>query len=101
MRTTDLLDREVDFARFGPVRRDALAGADEPGGPSLLALWEMPQLSADAKPVRRGRTDPFVARTARLPAATWKRIERAAREQHIDVDRALQAAVREWLRRAG
>jgi len=36
----------IDFARFGPMRRNAFAGADEPGGPSLLALWEMPQLAS-------------------------------------------------------
>jgi hypothetical protein len=28
------------------VRRNAFAGA-EPGGPSLLALWEMPELATD------------------------------------------------------
>lgn len=41
-RTTDPLDKLVDFDRFGPVRRNAFAGADERGGPSLLALWKCP-----------------------------------------------------------
>ena len=35
-RTTDVLDR-----------RNAFAGAGRRGGPSLLALWEMPELSPD------------------------------------------------------
>lgn len=45
---TDPLDGPIDFDRFGPVRRNAFAGAGEPGGPSLAALWEMPQLAGDA-----------------------------------------------------
>src|SRR5262245_55803001 len=53
-RTTDPLDSEVDFDRFGPPRRNAFAGANERGGPSLLALWEMPELGTDAVPLRRG-----------------------------------------------
>jgi hypothetical protein len=53
-RTTDVLDGKVDFTRFGPVRRHAFAGADQRGGPSLLALWEMPELSSDAVLLRRG-----------------------------------------------
>ena len=53
-RTADLLDAEVDFERFGPMRRNAFAGAGERGGPSLLALWEMPELGMDAVLVRRG-----------------------------------------------
>jgi hypothetical protein len=38
------LDGPVDVTPFGPARRNAFAGAGEPGGPSLLALWEMPLL---------------------------------------------------------
>ena len=38
-RTIDVLDRPVDFMRFGRVRRNAFAGAGEHGGPSLLSLW--------------------------------------------------------------
>jgi hypothetical protein len=53
-KVTDPLDQEVDFARFGPVRRNAFAGADERGGPSLLALWEMPEIAPDAALLRRG-----------------------------------------------
>jgi serine/threonine protein kinase len=33
-RTIDPLDGPVDFSRFGSVRRNAFAGAGEPGGPS-------------------------------------------------------------------
>ena len=53
-RTTDPLESAIDFSRFGPVRRNAFAGADEPDGPSLLALWEMPELTAEAVLLRRG-----------------------------------------------
>lgn len=56
MKTTDALDRDVDFGRFGPVRRNAFAaaGAGQRGGPSLLALWEMSELASDAVLLRRG-----------------------------------------------
>jgi len=53
-KTTDPLDSEVDFERFGPVRRNAFAGAGERGGPSLLALGEMPELAGGAVLLRRG-----------------------------------------------
>ena len=81
-RTTDPLDRPVDFTRFGPVRRNAFAGAGEPGGPSLLALWEMPQLATGAVALRRGRPAKGPSRTStvrsvRLPDALWKELERA------------------------
>jgi len=52
--TWDPLDGELDFERFGPVRRDAFAGAGERGGPSLLALWEMPEIKPGALLLRRG-----------------------------------------------
>jgi hypothetical protein len=52
-RTTDVLDREVDFERFGPARRNAFAGAGERGGPSLLALARrLPIVSGPAAPAR-------------------------------------------------
>jgi len=54
-KVVDPLDGEVDFERFGPVRRDAFSGAGEPAGPALISLWEMPQLSAKAVLSRRGR----------------------------------------------
>lgn len=50
---TSPLDGPIDFARFGPARRNAFAGTGEPGGPWLAALWEMPQLAPDA-PKGRG-----------------------------------------------
>jgi hypothetical protein len=60
-KTTDVLDDEVAFTRFGPAlalagvaRRHALAGAAEQEGPSLLALWEMPELAPSAVLLRRG-----------------------------------------------
>ena len=62
MRTIDPLDGPVDFSRFGPIRRNAFAGADEQGGPSLLAFWEMPQLATDAVHLPAGGAPPSVAR---------------------------------------
>jgi hypothetical protein len=72
-RATDPLDGPVDFSRFGIVRRNAFAGADEPRGPSRLALWEMPQLATDAVLLRRGhpgvgKRRTTVVRSVRLPA---------------------------------
>jgi hypothetical protein len=64
-RTIDVLDTEVDFTRFGPVRRNALSGGNERGGPSLQALWEMPELASATVLVRRGRG---VRRRRRRPA---------------------------------
>src|SRR5262245_31330666 len=82
-KTTDPLDRPVDFARFGPVRRNAFAGAGERGGPSLAALWDMPELATDAVLLRRGRpakgrTRTSTVRSVRLPQTLWKELERTA-----------------------
>ena len=52
--STDPLDGPVDFERFGPVRRRPFAGAGERGGPSLLALWEMPEIAPETVFLRRG-----------------------------------------------
>jgi hypothetical protein len=105
-RTTDVLDQEVDFDRFGPVRRHAFAGSDERGGPSLLALWEMPELGADAVLLRRGhpgkgKTRRTVVRSVRLPAAIWSEVEEKARSKHLNLHQAMRAAHVGWLRRAG
>jgi hypothetical protein len=72
-KTTDLLDRGIDFKRLGPVRRNAFAGADETG-PELLALWEMPQLATGSVLLRRGRPrkgkkQTSTLRSVRLPDA--------------------------------
>ena len=80
-RTTDPLDGPIDFGRFTAVRRNAFAGAGEKGGPSLLALWEMPQLAPDAVMLRRGRPPrgqrrPSIVRSVRLPEALWKYVEK-------------------------
>jgi hypothetical protein len=104
-RTTDPLDGPVDFSRFGPVRRRAFAGAGEPGGPSLLALWEMPQLATDAVLMRRGhpgrgRRRTSVVRSVRLPEDLWKELERKARSKHLNLHQAMRAALLGWLRRA-
>ncbi len=102
---TDPLDGRVDFERFGPVRRNAVAGAGEPGGPSLLALWEMPQLATDAVLLRRGRPAKGVrrtttARSVRLPDALWAELERAAKTRHLNLHQAMRAALLGWIRRA-
>jgi hypothetical protein len=104
-RTTDPLDGPVDFERFGPVRRNAFAGAGEPDGPSLLALWEMPQLAAEAFLLRRGRPArgtrrTTTARSVRLPDALWKELERAAKAKDLNLHQAMRAALLGWIRRA-
>lgn len=104
-RTVDPLDGPVDFSRFGPMRRNAFAGAGEPGGPSLLALWEMPQLPAGAVLLRRGhpgkgKRRTTVVRSVRLPEALWKELERAARAKHLNLHQAMRAALLGWIRRA-
>ena len=105
-KTTDPLDDEVDFERFGPVRRNAFAGADERGGPSLLALWEMPELSPDAVLLRRGhpgknKARKTVVRSVRLPEEIWRDLEKTARKRHLNLHQAMRAALMGWLRRAG
>lgn len=105
-KTTDVLDGEVDFTRFGPVRRNAFAGADEPGGPSYLALWEMPELSPEAVLLRRGRpgkgeSRKTVVRSVRLPEAIWKELESKAKKKHLNVHQAMRAALLGWLRKTG
>lgn len=102
-RTTDPLDGPIDFERFGAVRRRAFAGAGEAGGPSLLALWEMPELPADAVLLRRGRPAkglrrPSTVRSVRLPDALWTRMERAARARRLNLHQAMRAALLEWIR---
>jgi hypothetical protein len=103
---TDPLDSPIDFSRFGPVRRNAFAGAGEPGGPSLLALWEMPELATEAVLLRRGRPAKGLRRTStvrsvRLPEALWKELERTARSKRLNVHQAMRAALLGWIRRAG
>ena len=103
---TDPLDGPVDFSRFGPARRNAFAGAGEPGGPSLLALWEMPQLTTGAVLLRRGRPArgqrrTTIVRSVRLPEALWKELERTARSKQLNLHQAMRAALLGWIRRAG
>jgi hypothetical protein len=105
-KTTDPLDSPVDFSRFGPVRRNAFAGAGEAGGPSLQALWEMPQLATNAVLLRRGRPGKGDRRTStvrsvRLPEALWKEMERTARAKRLNLHQAMRAALLGWIRRAG
>ena len=105
-RTTDPLDSDIDFERFGPVRRNAFAGAGEVDGPSLLALWEMPELSKDAVLLRRGhpgkgKSRKTVVRSVRLPEAIWIEIEDRARAKHLNLHQAMRAALLGWLRRLG
>jgi hypothetical protein len=104
-RTIDPLDGPVDFSRFGPVRRHAFAGANESGGPSLLALWEMPQLATDAVMLRRGhpgkgRKRTTIVRSVRLPETLWKELERTAHARRLNLHQAMRAALLGWIRRA-
>jgi hypothetical protein len=101
-RTTDPLDQEVDFERFGPVRRNAFAGADQRGGPSLLALWEMPEVRPDAVLLRRGHPGKgnaraTLVRSIRLPESVWKELEAKARAKHLNVHQAMRAALLGWI----
>jgi hypothetical protein len=103
-KTTDPLDGPVDFDRFGPVRRRAFAGAGEPGGPALAALWEMPQLATHAVLMRRGRPPKGRSRTStvrsvRLPEALWREIERTARAKRLNLHQAMRAALLGWINR--
>jgi len=96
----------VDFDRFGPVRRNAFAGAGEPGGPSLLALWQMPELGNEAVLLRRGhpgrgKTRTTVVRSVRLPEFLWKELERHARSKRLNLHQAMRAALLGWIQRAG
>lgn len=105
-RTTDVLDGEVDFERFGPVRRNAFAGAGGRGGPSLLALWEMPELPPEAVLLRRGnpgkgQSRKTVVRSVRLPAALWEEFETKARAKRLNPHQAMRTALLGWMRRAG
>jgi uncharacterized DUF497 family protein len=105
-KTTDPLDGPVDFTRFGPMRRNAFAGAGEAGGPSLQALWEMPQLGASAVLLRRGRPRrgskrTTVVRSVRLPEDLWLELERAARSKHLNLHQAMRAALLGWIRHVG
>ncbi len=106
MKTTDPLDAPIDFSRFGPVRRKAFAGADEADGPSLLALWEMPELAPEALLLRRGnpgkgKRRETIVRSIRLPAAIWREVEEKAKGKHLNLHQAMRAALLGWLRRAG
>jgi hypothetical protein len=103
-KTTDPLDQEIDFERFGPVRRNAFAGVGERGGPSLQALWEMPEIRPDAILLRRGhpghgKRRTTVARSVRLPAGVWAEIESKARAKHLNLHQAMRAALLGWARR--
>jgi hypothetical protein len=88
------------------MRRNAFAGAGEAGGPSLLALWEMPQLATGAVLLRRGhpgkgRRRTTVVRSVCLPEALWRELERTARSKHLNLHQAMRAALLGWIRRAG
>ena len=87
------------------MRRNAFAGANETGGPSLLALWEMPQLATDAVLLRRGhpgkgKRRTTVVRSVRLPEELWQKLERTARAKRLNLHQAMRAALLGWLRRA-
>lgn len=105
-KTADPLDGPVDFERFGAMRRNAFAGAGEPGGPSLLALWEMPELANEAILLRRGhpgkgKRRATVVRSVRLPETLWAELERAARSKRMNLHQAMRAALLGWIRKAG
>lgn len=72
----------------------------------MLALWEMPELSADAVLLRRGnpgkgKKRKTVVRSVRLPEAVWKEVEAKAESRHLNLHQAMRAALLGWLRRTG
>jgi hypothetical protein len=87
-----------------PRGETRFAGAGERGGPSLLALWETPQLGPDAVLLRRGhpgkgKSRKTVVRSVRLPAAVWEDVEKKPRSKHLNLHQAMRAALLGWLRR--
>lgn len=83
--------------------RNAFAGAGERGGPSLLALWEMPQLADGAMLLRRGhpgkgKGKATISRSVRLPPAVWREIEKEAKRRHLNLHQAMRAALLGWVR---
>lgn len=105
-RSDDPLAGPVDFARFGPIRRNAFAGSGERGGPSLLALWEMPEIPPGAVMMRRGRPrqgehmETKVC-SVRLPVSLWNEAARKAKAKHLNMHQAMRAALIGWMRKAG
>ena len=102
-KTIEVLDRQVDFKRFGPIRRNAFAGGGEAGWPSLASLWEMPQFTSDAVMLRRGRPNralsrKTVVRSIRLPEPIWRELEALARARHLNLHQAMRAVLLGWLR---
>lgn len=101
---TDILDTGIDFSRFRYTRRNAFAGAGERGGPSLAALWEMPELTEKAVLSRRGHPGKgvkrkTVVRSIRLPSAIWQEVESKGKAKHLNLHQATRAALLGWLRR--
>lgn len=100
---TDPLDGDVDFKRFGPIRRAAFAGAGEPSGPSLASLWEMPQLTNDALMLRRGhpgtgKKRSTVVRSVRFPKLLWNQLEAQAHKKRLNLHQVMRAALLGWLK---
>jgi hypothetical protein len=99
----DPLDRELDFSTLGRVRRNAFAGSGQRGGPSLAALWEMPELESNQIMLRRGRpahsaVRKTVAKSIRLPEAIWKQFEKRAKSKHLGIHQAMRTALLSWLK---
>ena len=100
------LDEELDFSTLGPVPRNAFAGAGQRGGPSLLALWEMPEVKPGSMMLRRGRpangeVRQTVTKSIRLPAEIWEEVEARAKAKHLNMHQAMRTALLNWLRQAG
>lgn len=78
----DWTDERIDRKHWKRVPGNPFADYDPKDGIALWSLWEMPSSSV-GKVVRRGRGrpkgKPTTVRSVRLPDATWKRLEAAAR----------------------
>jgi hypothetical protein len=102
IKTIDLLDSELIFSTLGRVRRNAFAGSGQRGGPSLAALWEMPELESNQIMLRRGRPSQgavrkTTAKSIRLPESIWKKFEKRAKAKHLGVHQAMRTALLSWL----
>ena len=84
-KTTDPLDGTIDFTRFGPVSRNAFAGA-------VLLRRRRPG---------QGHRRTSTLRSVRLPEVLWAEMERSARAKVLNLHQAMRAALLGWIRRTG
>ncbi len=87
-------EEPIDLKLWRRVPGNSFADYDPAEGIALWSLWEMPS-SPVGKLVRRGRPprEPTLVRSIRLPGATWKRLEAAAKAAKTTVNGLLRKRV--------